>query len=170
MGFKAISFVAWSGTGKTTLIEKVIGELKLRGYRVGAVKYDSHEFDIDKPGKDSFRMTAAGADVMILASAMQFAMVKKHDALPAIDEVLGKYFEDMDVILVEGLKKSGLPKIEIHREEMGNSLICRGEDYDPHLIAVASNVPLDLDVPHYDINDVAGIADFIEDNVIRKAV
>jgi molybdopterin-guanine dinucleotide biosynthesis protein MobB len=166
---KAISFVAWSGTGKTTLLEKVIRELKRRGYKVGTIKYDSHGFDIDKPGKDSFRMAAAGADTVMLASGEKLAMIKRHDTVPSIEDILAKYFSDMDIVLVEGFKRSNLPKIEIHRKETGNSLICRGEDNDPNLVAVASDAPLDLDVPLYDIDDVGGISGFIEERILRKA-
>jgi molybdopterin-guanine dinucleotide biosynthesis protein MobB len=169
MKSKAISFVAWSGTGKTTLVEKVIRELKNRGYKVGAIKYDSHGFDIDKPGKDSYRMAAAGADTVILASGGKLAMIKGHDIVPSIGEILGKYFMDEDIVIVEGFKRSDLPKIEVHRKEMGNSLICRGENNDQNLLAVVTNVPLDLDVPLYDINDIPGITDFIENKILRKA-
>jgi molybdopterin-guanine dinucleotide biosynthesis protein MobB len=75
----------------------------------------------------------------------------------------------VDIVVVEGFKRSNLPKIEIHRKKMGNLLICRGEKYDRNLLAVVSNAPLELDVPLYDINDVPGIAGFIEDRILRKA-
>ncbi len=165
-----ISFVAWSGTGKTTLVEKLIVELKKRGYRVGAIKCDAHRFEIDHPGKDSYRMAAAGADTVALVSGEKFAMVHKHDNPPSIEEVIAKYFDHVDIILVEGFKKSSLPKIEIYRKELGKSLICRGDRNDPHLLAVAANVQLDLDVPLYDIDDVSGIANFIEVRVLRESM
>jgi molybdopterin-guanine dinucleotide biosynthesis protein MobB len=169
MNSKAISFVAWSGTGKTTLLEKVIRELKNRGYKVGAMKYDSHGFDIDKPGKDSYRMAAAGADTVVLASGEKLAMIKRHDTVPSIEDVLGKYFLDEDIVIVEGFKRSDLPKIEVHRRETGNMLICRGEYHDPNLVAVVSNSTLELDVPLYDIEDIAGIAGFIEGRIPLRA-
>lgn len=159
---KAVSFVAKSGTGKTTLLEKVITELKGRGYRVGAIKHDAHRFDIDHPGKDSYRMTAAGADTMLITSPEKLAMVKRHAASPPLDELIAAYFGDVDIILTEGFKKSGLPKIEIHRKERSATLLCRGEENDPSLIAVASDEPLELDVPVLDINDAAAVAGFIE--------
>ncbi len=159
---KVVSFVAKSGTGKTTLLEKVIAELKSRGYRVGAIKHDAHQFDIDHPGKDSHRMTAAGADIMLISSPEKLALVKRHAASPPIGELIASYFGDVDIVLTEGFKKSGLPKIELHRKERSTTLLCRGDESDPSLIAVASDEPLDLDVPVFDINDATGIAGFIE--------
>lgn len=161
MKHKAISFVAKSGTGKTTLLEKVIAELKVRGYRVGVIKHDAHQFDIDHPGKDSHRLTAAGADTMLISSPAKLALVKQHAASPPLEELLDTYFSDVDLIVTEGFKKSGLPKIEIHRQERSATLICRGEENDPTLVAVASDEPLDLDVPVLDLNDAAAIVNFV---------
>lgn len=163
---KAVSFVAKSGTGKTTLLEKVIAELKRRGYRIGAIKHDAHRFDIDHPGKDSYRITAAGADTMLISSPEKLALVKRHDATPPIHELIETYFRDVDIILTEGFKKSNLPKIEVHRKERSATLLCRGEENDPCLIAVASDEPLELDVPVFDINDAPGIANFIEEKFL----
>ncbi|GLI38341.1 molybdenum cofactor guanylyltransferase [Geobacter hydrogenophilus] len=162
MAIKALSFVAKSGTGKTTLLEKVIAELKGRGHRVGVIKHDAHRFDIDHPGKDSHRLTAAGADTMLIASPEKLAMVKKHEAAPSVDELLETYFGDMDIVLTEGFKKSGLPKIEVHRKERSTTLLCRGEENDPTLVAVVSDESLELDVPVLDLNDPAQVADFVE--------
>jgi molybdopterin-guanine dinucleotide biosynthesis protein MobB len=157
-----ISFVAKSGTGKTTLLEQVIAELKRRGYRVGVIKHDAHRFDIDHPGKDSHRLTAAGADTMLISSPEKLALVKQHDAAPEVEELLAAYFTDVDLVLTEGFKKSTLPKIEVHRQERSPSLLCRGEIDDPTLIAVASDVRLELDVPVLDLNKPAAVADFVE--------
>jgi molybdopterin-guanine dinucleotide biosynthesis protein MobB len=169
MPVKVVSFVAKSGTGKTTLLEKVIAELKQRGYRVGVIKHDAHRFDIDHPGKDSHRLTAAGADTMLISSPEKLAVVKKHSASPPIEELIADYFGDVDVILTEGFKKSGLPKIEVHRAERSPTLICRGEEHDPTLLAVASDEVLDLDVPLLDLNSPAQVADFVENNIIKTA-
>jgi molybdopterin-guanine dinucleotide biosynthesis protein B/molybdopterin-guanine dinucleotide biosynthesis protein len=158
---KAVSFVAKSGTGKTTLLEKVIVELKARGYRLGVVKHDAHRFDIDHPGKDSYRLTAAGADTMLISSPEKLALVKKHQESPPIEELIATYFGDVDIVLTEGFKKSGMPKIELHRMERSETLLCRGENHDPTLIAVASDEPLELDVPVLDLNDPAQVAEFI---------
>jgi molybdopterin-guanine dinucleotide biosynthesis protein MobB len=163
----AVSFVAKSGTGKTTLLEKVIAELKGRGYRIGVVKHDAHRFDIDHPGKDSHRLTQAGADTMMISSPDKLALIKKHTESPPIEELIATYFSDVDLILTEGFKKSGLPKIEVHRQERSATLICRGEENDPSLIAVASDVRLELDVPVLDLNNPAQVADFVEKHIIH---
>ena len=97
MTVKVVSFVAKSGTGKTTLLEKVIAHLKARGYKVGVIKHDAHRFDIDHPGKDSYRLTAAGADTMLISSSEKLALVKKQTVSPTIEELLESYFTDMDI-------------------------------------------------------------------------
>ena len=157
----AIAIVGNSGAGKTTLLERLIPALKRKGLRVGVVKHDAHRFDIDHPGKDSHRLTAAGADTMMITSSEKLAMVKRHSASPPIGELLERYFGDMDLVLVEGFRGSSLPKIEVHRKEFRRELLCRGERNDPGLAAVASDEPLDLDVPVLDLNDPEAIAEFI---------
>ena len=158
-----VSIVAKSGTGKTTLLEKLIVELKRRGYRVGAVKHDAHSFDIDREGKDSWRLTRAGADTMLITSPEKLAMVKQYHAEqePTLAETVAAHCDDLDIVLTEGFKKSTMPKIEVHRRERSSKLLCRDEKQDPTLIAVASDSALDLDVPLYDINDAEGLCDFI---------
>ena len=168
MTVKAVSFVAKSGTGKTTLLEKVIPRLKERGYRVGAIKHDAHRFDIDHPGKDSHRLTSAGADVMLISSPEKLALVKTNTASPpSIAEILATYFTDVDIVLTEGFKQGFLPKIELHRKERSSTLICRGAEHDPMLLAVASDEPLELDVPVLDLNDAGAVADFIEERFLK---
>jgi len=167
MATSVVAFVAKSNTGKTTLLEKVILELKKRGYRIGAIKHDAHNFDIDHPGKDSHRLAAAGADTMVITSQEKLALIKKHSEAPTLANLIETYFADVDIVLTEGFKRSNLPKIEVHRAERSPTLICRGEEHDPNLLAVASDEPLDLDVPVLDINNPAQVADFIEANIIR---
>lgn len=159
----AVSFVAKSGTGKTTLLEKVIMLLKEKGWKVGVIKHDAHQFDIDHPGKDSQRLTAAGADTMLISSAEKLALVKQHPAATPIRELIATYFNDVDIVLTEGFKLSNLPKIEVHRKERSDSLLCRGENTDPTLIAVASDEALELDVPVLDLNSPEAVVKFIED-------
>ena len=163
-----VSFVAKSGTGKTTLLEKVIAELKRRGFRVGAIKHDAHRFDIDHPGKDSHRLTAAGADTMLISSPEKLAVIRKHDVAPPLEELLATYFTDVDIVVTEGFKKSSLPKIEVHRGERSSTLLCRGEEHDPTLVAVASDEPLALDVPVLDLNNAEKVADFMVDRFLRQ--
>ena len=167
MTIKVVSFVAKSGTGKTTLLEKVIPLLKERGYRVGVIKHDAHRFDIDHPGKDSHRLTAAGTDTMLILSPEKLALVKKHAAAPSLAEALATYFTEVDIVLTEGFKTGSMPKIELHRSKRSATLICRGEEHDPTLLAVASDEALELDVPVLDLNDAAAITDFIEKALLK---
>jgi len=164
----AVSFVAKSGTGKTTLLEKVIAILRERGWQVGVIKHDAHRFDIDHPGKDSHRLTAAGAATMLISSPEKLALVKKHLSAPPINELITTYFSDVDIILTEGFKLSDLPKIEVHRQERSCTLLCRGEHHDPTLIAVASDEPLDIDVPLLDLNSPAAVVSFLEAKFLNR--
>jgi len=158
-----VSIVAKSGTGKTTLLEKLIAEMKQRGFRVAAIKHDAHRFNIDHEGKDSWRLTAAGADTMLVTSPEKLAMVKQYakEYEPSLAESVATYCSDVDIVLTEGFKKSTMPKIEVHRRERSEKLLCRDEEHDSKLIAVASDSPLEIDVPLYDINDAQGICDLI---------
>lgn len=163
MSIPVVSIVAKSGTGKTTLLEKLIAEMKKRGYKIGVVKHDAHRFDIDHEGKDSWRLAQAGADTMLISSPEKLAMVKQYtpDREPSLAETVATYFQDVDLVLTEGFKKSTMPKIEVHRAERSDRLICRDEEHDETLIAVASDSALDVDVPLYDINDAMGLCDLI---------
>lgn len=165
-----VSFVAHSGTGKTTLLEQVIPILKARGYRVGAIKHDAHRFEIDHPGKDSHRLTAAGADSMLICSGEKLALVRQHQQAPTVEELLTICGADLDIILTEGFKQSRLPKIELHRAALGRELICRGTHHDPTLLAVASDCPLELDLPVLDLNNPAAIVDFIEEHMMQNSL
>lgn len=167
-----LSIVAKSGTGKTTLLEKLISEMKNRGYRVGALKHDAHRFEIDHENKDSWRLTQAGADTMVITSPEKLAVVKKNleSHEPDAKTLIGIYFPDMDLVFTEGFKKNTFRKIEVHRRERSPRLLCRGEEYDPTLLAVASDEQLALDVPVFDINDGKGICDFIEIRCLGKTV
>lgn len=158
-----VSIVAKSGTGKTTLLEKLIIEMKSRGYKVAAIKHDAHQFDIDREGKDSWRLTQAGADTMLITSPHKLAIVKQHppEKEPSLAESVAIYCEDVDIVLTEGFKKSAMPKIEVHRIGRSEKLLCRDDEYDPTLIAVASDSSLEIDVPVYDINDAKGLCDLI---------
>lgn len=167
-----VSIVAKSGTGKTTLLEKLIAELKDRGYRVGALKHDAHQFDIDREGKDSWRLTQAGADTMLITSPAKLALIRFHGEKkePRIQELVNAYFDNVDIVLTEGFKKNKFPKIEVHRKERSPFLICRGETNDPSLIAVASDTRLQVDVPVFNINDYMEICDFIEARFLSRTL
>ncbi len=164
-----VSIAAKSGTGKTTLLVKLIVELKKRGYRVGAVKHDGHGFSMDREGKDSWRFTQAGSDITMITSRDQIAMIRQNPdhQEPPLEETLSRYFADVDIVLTEGFKTNPLPKIEVHRRQCRSQLLYRGENNDPLLLAVASDEPLDLDVPVFDLNDVQGLCDLIEKRFLR---
>ena len=158
----AVALVARPGTGKTTLVTKLIEELKSRGYRVGAVKHGPPDFEIDHPGKDSHRFTQAGTDNMLIASDNKLAFIKKQQQIPPLEELLTDYFPDVDIILVEGFKYTNLPKIEIHRHEKGAALLCRGDNYyDSSLLAVATDDNLLVDVPRLGLNNPGEVVDFL---------
>ena len=158
----AVTVVARSGTGKTTLLEKLIREMTARGWTIGALKHDAHRFEIDREGKDSWRMTRAGAVVTTISSSEQTATIHRHDLEPGLAEILQRYFGDVDLVLTEGFKSGDLPKIEVHRHALGHPLLCRGAHHDPHLIAVASDTDLEVDVPLFELEATEAIASFIE--------
>ncbi len=164
---KTVAFVARSGTGKTTLLEKLIPELKRRGYRVGAIKHNVHRFEIDHPGKDTYRLAAAGADTTLITSPEKLALVKKHAASPPVEEIVAAYFADVDIVLAEGFRRTTLPRIEVHRKERAEAGAGAAAG-DPLLVAVASDEDLDAGVPVFRLDDAEGIADFLEATFIRR--
>ncbi|MCM2264775.1 MAG: molybdopterin-guanine dinucleotide biosynthesis protein B [Desulfuromonadales bacterium] len=162
----AVTFIARSGTGKTTLIEQLIAELVRRGWTIGALKHDAHRFEIDHEGKDSWRMTQAGATVTAICSPAKQAVIRRHELEPTVEELIACEFGGVDLVITEGFKHSSLPKVEVHRAELGASLLSRDERHDPTLIAVASDRALNLDVPGFDLNDPQGLADFLEERFL----
>ena len=164
---KAVSFVAKSGTGKTTLLEKIIRELSSRGYRVGAYKASQH-FDIDQPGKDSCRMTAAGAVLTMINSPEKLALIQSEPTRLDIESLLLRYFFDVDIVLIEGDKWGAFPKIEIYRCRKNDTLLCR-ESVDSSYVAIASDCSIDvadLDLPVLDLNSPHQVVDFIVDTFL----
>lgn len=152
-----ISVVGFSGAGKTTLLEKLIRVLSSRGYRVGSIKHDVHGFEFDKPGKDSWRHKHAGATTTLISSPNQIGMVMDvdHDHTP--DE-LKIFFRNIDIIITEGYKQGNKPKLEIFRHDVHEAPLCRNDD---HLIALISDVSIDLGVPQFSLDDIDGLADFL---------
>ena len=158
-----IGIAAYSGTGKTTLLLRLLPILKSRGLRIGVVKHAHHTFEVDQPGKDSYELRKSGADQMLIASKRRWAlMVEAHrDQDPSLDEVLLELDQGtLDLILVEGFKHERFPKIELHRPSLGTPLLCLE---DPSIIAVATDATLQQSpgLPQLDLNCAAGIADFI---------
>lgn len=156
---KIYGVIGWKNAGKTGLMERLVTEITGRGISVSTVKHAHHSFDVDHPGKDSFRHRAAGATEVLLASRNRFALMHelRGSDEPALQELL-THLGPVDLVLVEGYKRDAHPKIEAHRTETGNPLIAPD---DPSVTAVASDVPLDLDRPVFDLNDTGAIADFI---------
>jgi molybdopterin-guanine dinucleotide biosynthesis protein MobB len=148
-----IAFVGRSKSGKTTLLEKLIPELKRRGYRVAAVKHTAHPIEPDTPGKDSYRFAQAGADPVILAAPET-----------TLEEALASV-PDVDLVLVEGYKRADVPKIEVNRRARDAQLVCAE---DERLIAIVSDRRFDADVPQFDLEDVTALADWIEGEFLTR--
>jgi len=148
------SVVAFSGTGKTTLIEKLIAELKSRGQRTAAIKHDAHEFDIDREGKDSWRFTRAGSEVSVVISETHAAIIENRHV--DIDVLVGK-ITDVDIILAEGYKYGAWPKIGVRRLETGKPLPIPADD----CFAVVTDAPEQTTSPCFGLEDAAGLADLI---------
>jgi molybdopterin-guanine dinucleotide biosynthesis protein MobB len=159
-----ISVVGKSDMGKTTLLERLIPELKSRGYRIAVIKHDAHSFEIDHPGKDTWRHAKAGADVVVISSPAKVAMICKVKEEKKLDEVVAM-IQDVDLIITEGYKRGNKPKIEVFRKAKGEKeLLCQPEE----LIAIASDTSFDIGVPVFSLDDVSGIALLIENKFLRK--
>ncbi len=155
-----IGFIGHSNVGKTTLIEKLVIEFSKEGKKVGAIKHDAHDFEIDYEGKDSYRLKHAGAKAVVISSKSKWALVEDVDSEKPLSEILG-IFEGFDYVFVEGYKLENIPKIEVYRSVF---------DYTPlihsgiqNIILVATDIPQKhFGVPTRHIDDYKGIADFIK--------
>ena len=154
-----VCIVGNSGSGKTTFIERLIPELKRRGLKVGTLKHDVHGFEMDKPGKDSWRHKQAGASTTIISSSQKIGIVMdvNHDHRP--DELL-TLFQGMDIILAEGYKRADRPKLEIFRAEITKEPLSKE---DKSLLAIVSDTTVDLDVPTFSTKDIKEVTDFLLD-------
>ncbi|HGS4650107.1 TPA: bifunctional molybdopterin-guanine dinucleotide biosynthesis adaptor protein MobB/molybdopterin molybdotransferase MoeA [Vibrio cholerae] len=159
-----LGFAAYSGTGKTTLLEALLPKLTAAGLRIGLLKHAHHDFDVDKPGKDSYRLRKAGASQMLIASRNRHAlMTETPDAEAEFAYLLTRFdAEKLDVILVEGCKNIAFPKIELHRAEVGKPWLY---PHDENIIAIAADETVETDLPQMHINDLDAIADFVLDYV-----
>ena len=166
-----LGFVAFSNTGKTTLLARLLPLLRQRGLRVGVIKHARHGFDIDHPGKDSYILREAGAVQMLIGAPQRWALVTEtpgqsdpnlDDLLPHLDQ------RHLDCILVEGFKHEPFPKIELHRPSRGQPLLCLS---DETIIAVASDEPLTvaLQLPLLDLNNPLQIVDFVYHSLFDTA-
>lgn len=158
-----IGLAGYSGSGKTTFLEKLIAELKRRSYRVGVVKHTHHPVEFDRPGTDSWRHSQAGADVVALAAPGGVSLVRRFKHEPCPETVIAM-ITGVDVIVVEGYKEGPWPKIEIFRQEVTERpVIPAGE-----LLAVVSDVPQSAGVPCFKFDEVVRATDFIEQLIIKK--
>jgi molybdopterin-guanine dinucleotide biosynthesis protein B len=155
-----ISIVSKKRSGKTTLIEKLIPELRAKGYRVGTVKHDTHGFDMDHEGKDTWRHKQCGASTVAISSPWKLSLIKDVDAEIGLDRIVETYFADMDLVLTEGYLRAGKPQVEVFNSAVHKHPLHHKEESNT-LIAVMSDLPVDLGVPNYNINDVGALAEDI---------
>lgn len=165
-----LGFVAWSGTGKTTLLRKLIPLLKEQGVRVGVIKHAHHKFDIDHPGKDSYELRKAGADQMLISSHTRWALMVEEDQgdYPSFARMLSRMdHSTLDLVLVEGFKREAIPKIELHRTVLEKDLI---HPTDDSVIAIAADRPLALkqEMPQLDINNETAVLQFVLDYLAEQ--
>ena len=157
---KVFGIVGWSGSGKTELLIKLLPELIQRGFTVSTMKHTHHDFDMDKPGKDSFRHREAGASQVMVASAKRWALMNelRGEPEPDMDELIGR-MTPVDLLLIEGFKRNHHAKLEVFRPSTGKDMISVEDDT---VVAVASDEAIDgVEVPLIDLDDVAAVADCI---------
>lgn len=156
---RIFGFAGWSGSGKTTLVEKLIPRFVRRGLRVSLVKHAHHNFDVDTPGKDSYRHRQAGASEILVTSSRRWVLMHELRGAqePSFDEQV-KRVSPCDLLLVEGFKFAPIPKLEVWRKETGEALL---HPNDPHIVAVATDARIESKLPLLDLNDDAAIARFI---------
>jgi molybdopterin-guanine dinucleotide biosynthesis protein B len=156
---KVFGFAGYSGSGKTTLIEQLIPRFVMHGLRVSLIKHAHHSFDIDQPGKDSYRHREAGASEILLTSAQRWVLMHelRGEPEPGLREQL-RLFSPCDLVLVEGYKSADIPKIEVHRPSTGKPLL---HPRDPNIVALASDEAMAVSIPLLDLNDLDAIAEFI---------
>ncbi len=164
MSTPILSIIGKSKSGKTTLLEKIIHELKLRGYRLATIKHHSHPgFEIDIPGKDTWRHANAGSDQVIIAAPDRIASISKLERELTLDEIADQV-RNVDIIFTEGYKRSGKPAIEVIRAERSLELVGQPDQ----IAAIATDTPLDVDIPRFNLDDAAAIVDWIEAHYIQK--
>ena len=156
---RIFGFAGWSGSGKTTLIEQLIPRFVQRGLRVSLIKHAHHTFDVDQPGKDSYRHRQAGAAEILVTSSRRWVLMHElrgaHE--PSFEDQV-KRILPCDLLLVEGFKHAPIPKLEVWRKETGEPLL---HPNDPHIVAVASDARIETKLPLLNLNDVDEIRNFI---------
>jgi molybdopterin-guanine dinucleotide biosynthesis protein B len=158
---KVFGFAGWSGSGKTTLIERITPRLVKRGLRVSLIKHAHHSFDVDQPGKDSFRHREAGCSEIMVVSDKRWVLMHelRGEAEPALKEQIG-HVSPCDLLFVEGYKNHPIPKLEVWRKANGKPLL---HPEDGHIVAIAADADVETALPRFDLDDYDGINDFILD-------
>jgi molybdopterin-guanine dinucleotide biosynthesis protein B len=158
---KIISVVGKSGSGKTTLLEKIIKKLSGKGYRIGTIKHDAHGFEIDYPGKDSYRLFHAGSRATLIISPEKLAFVKRLDKTVKLHTIARSFFKGFDLIITEGFKRENKPKIEIVRAAVSKTPLCRPRG--DNLIALVTDLKIaGYPQPKFKLKQITQISDFIE--------
>ena len=165
---KIFGIAGYSGSGKTTLIEKLLPEMTRRGLRVSVIKHAHHGFDLDRPGKDSYRQREAGASEVMITSGQRWALLHevRSEAEPSLADYLA-HFSPCDLVLVEGFKNDPVPKLEVHRAAGGKPPLY--PEY-PQVLAVATDVALDTTLPCFGLDDVVAMVDFILARAVSPTV
>lgn len=159
-----ICIVGASDSGKTTFLEKLIPMIRDRGYRVGTIKHDTHGFEMDREGKDTWRHRLAGAQTIAISSPTQVASIRGTTEEFSLEELVARYFWREDIILTEGYKRSTYPKIEVFRSAIEQQPICNLKD---NLIALVTDDVTDLEVPTFKFDEVSRLTDFIEQRFLK---
>lgn len=156
---KIFGFAGWSGSGKTTLVKAVIPALIERGLKVSTIKHTHHNFDIDKPGKDSYEHRMAGAHEVVITGASRWALLHENrgEEEPDIDFLLGR-MADVDLVLIEGFKSYPHPKLEVYRPEVDKPILSTD---DQSIVAIATNTEIETNIPKLPIDDIDAISDFV---------
>jgi molybdopterin-guanine dinucleotide biosynthesis protein B len=164
---KVFGFAGWSGSGKTTLIERLLPLFVAGGRRVSVVKHAHHEFDIDKPGKDSHRFRMAGSTEVLVSSATRWALMHEHRGAPEpqLYDLLA-HLTDCDLALVEGFKREAIPKLEVHRVVNGKPLLSPDDRW---IVALASDADVATSLPRVALDDAAAIAAFVVEHAADTA-
>lgn len=160
-----ISIFGRPGSGKTTLLEALIPLLRAKGYRIGIIKHGEHGFSLDEPGKDSWRLAKAGAEVSVVSTPQGLGVFRSLNQEWKVEELRESYLSDMDLILAEGYKNEKMPKIEVHGGQPEASLV-GGEQED--LVAVVSDDRVPVKVPVFSPNDLQSLADFLEERFLQR--
>ncbi len=163
-----VLFVGRSNTGKTTLIEGVIRCLKARNYRVGAVKHTGHPVEMDREGTDSWRFSEAGSDITVVASPGGLMVTRRWDHEIPLERIVDQYGRDLDILIVEGYKESRFPKIEVFRSDLCEAPLFREGNGGMNYLAVASDVPLEGDIPVLPVDDHEAICGFIVERLLER--